>query len=657
VSESVAMLLEQRRATALVGRAEELAALRSMLDDDGPIVTLVHGVAGIGKSTVLSAFLTEARSAGAAVVALDGRTFEPTERGFLTELADAIGAESPTLARTVERLSGLADRVVVAVDTYEALRLIDGWLRHTFAPALGANVRVVLAGRMAPFAGWHLDPEWAGAVRAHALGPLPESDAHLMLTELGVPRTDAPQINRLAGGHPLALRIAAATARERPTDRYEEVVPARVMEALVRAYATDLDPATREALDAAAVVRRMTRSLLAQMIPDAAPLDAFDRLRELPFVDVLHDGLALHETMQGALSTVLRAIDPQRHRSLRRAAWRQLRREVAEASRSELWRYTADMLYLIENPTLREGFFPSDPHQYAMDDARREDEVAMLEIADQQLPVRAAQSVRTWWERTPWAFRVARDGSGAVAAFLIVFERSDVPAAWLEDDPITAAALAHLRANPVAPARRVLFGPAFITRDGDRPSGAQAACWLDIKRMYMELRPDLHRIYTGVYDIETWAPIVAPLGFQPIGTVDLGESTYHLSIIEFGYASVDGWLAGLVGAELGIGDEDDVLDEANRQLILDGQRTDLTRLEFAVMRCLLRHDGRTVRRATLLAEAWGYDDAAGSNVVEAVIRSLRRKLGPNAGAIETVRGLGYRINAHRLQGAPAAPRD
>jgi DNA-binding winged helix-turn-helix (wHTH) protein len=315
------------------------------------------------------------------------------------------------------------------------------------------------------------------------------------------------------------------------------------------------------------------------------------------------------------------------------------------------------MLYLIENPILREGFFPSDPHQYVMDDARHEDRAAVLKIADRHLPARAAQSVSTWWDRIPQAFRVARDASGAVAAFMIVFERSDVPVAWLEDDPITAAELAHLRANPVAPTRRVLFGPAFVTRDGEKPSGPQAACWLDIKRMYMELRPDLHRIYTGVYDIETWAPIVAPLGFQPIGTVDLGERTYYLSVIEFGYASVDGWLAGLVGAELGIDEDHDVLDESNRQLILDGQRTDLTRLEFAVIRCLLRHDGHTVRRATLLAEAWGYEDPAGSNVVEAVIRSLRRKLGPNAGAIETVRGLGYRINAHTLHRARAVSRN
>lgn len=629
--------------------------LRTLLEADGPVVAQIHGAAGIGKSTLLSAFLTSARAAEASVVALDGRTFEPTERAFLAELTGAVCADAPTLAATMDRLAGLADRVVVAVDTYEALRLIDGWLRQTFVPALQPNVRVVLAGRLPPFATWLLDPGWQGLFRAIEVGPLDAADSQALLSRLGVPEASARDVTRLAGGHPLALQVAAATARERPDRPAEPSVPARVMEALVRAYVADLDPTTREALDAASVVRRTTRSLLARMVPDAAPLDAFDRLRELPFVDVLQDGLALHESMQQAIGSVLRATDPQRHRRLRRAAWRQLREELAEASRSELWRYTADMLYLIENPIVREGFFPSDPHQYVMDDASQRDCAAVFEIADRWLPAEEAGSVRMWWERLPRSFRVARNASGAVAAFMIVFERADASPAWLEDDPITAAQLVHLRAHPVPPTRRVLFGPAFMTRDGEVPSGAQAACWLDIKRMYMELRPALYRIYTGAYDAETWAPVLAPLGFEPVGVVNFDDRTFHVSMIDFGPASVDGWLADLVGVELGISDDDDLLDRANRQLILDGERTDLTQLEFAVMECLLRHEGQAVRRAALLAEGWGYDDPAGSNVVDAVIRSLRRKLGRRAASIETVRGLGYRVNPQKLRpGEPAA---
>ena len=50
-----------------------------------------------------------------------------------------------------------------------------------------------------------------------------------------------------------------------------------------------------------------------------------------------------------------------------------------------------------------------------------------------------------------------------------------------------------------------------------------------------------------------------------------------------------------------------------------------------------------MERATLLRDVWGYDYAGGSNVIEALVKSLRRKLGDRAPAIETVRGLGYRF--------------
>lgn len=70
----------------------------------------------------------------------------------------------------------------------------------------------------------------------------------------------------------------------------------------------------------------------------------------------------------------------------------------------------------------------------------------------------------------------------------------------------------------------------------------------------------------------------------------------------------------------------------------------LTRLEFGVLSYLRQRDGRVVDRASLLRDVWGYEDG-GSNVIEAVVRSLRRKLGDRAPAIETVRGVGYRFTS------------
>lgn len=48
-------------------------------------------------------------------------------------------------------------------------------------------------------------------------------------------------------------------------------------------------------------------------------------------------------------------------RGYRQAAWHQLRDEVRTTSHADLWRYTADLLYLIENPVVREARSPRRP--------------------------------------------------------------------------------------------------------------------------------------------------------------------------------------------------------------------------------------------------------------------------------------------------------
>ena len=59
-----------------------------------------------------------------------------------------------------ESLGELSERVVLALDTYERLRLLDTWLRQVFIPALPDNVRVILSGREPPVTSWLTTPGW-----------------------------------------------------------------------------------------------------------------------------------------------------------------------------------------------------------------------------------------------------------------------------------------------------------------------------------------------------------------------------------------------------------------------------------------------------------------------------------------------------------------
>jgi two-component system OmpR family response regulator len=74
---------------------------------------------------------------------------------------------------------------------------------------------------------------------------------------------------------------------------------------------------------------------------------------------------------------------------------------------------------------------------------------------------------------------------------------------------------------------------------------------------------------------------------------------------------------------------------------LDGQPVRLTAHEFRVLAYLMHHGDRVVSAGELTEHIYAHDHDRDSNTVEVFIARLRRKLG--ADAIQTVRGLGYRI--------------
>ncbi|MCI0441538.1 MAG: ATP-binding protein, partial [Chloroflexi bacterium] len=583
-------LLAQRASENFVGRAEEMAALLEMLGEGGPLVTQMHGIAGVGKSALLEAFSSRARAQGATVVRLDCRLIEPTPRGFVYELASAIGSSARGVEEVSERLGSLGSRVVLALDTYEVFWLMDTWLRQAFIPALGDNVRLVLAGRQPPIPAWLASPEWRGLFRSISLGPLSDGEALELLGRAGIGRPEAQRINRFARGHPLALNLAASAATERHDIRLETAAVQSVVRELTKLYLADVsDPLTRRGLEAASVVRRVTKSLLGAILPDAAPQDVYDRLQALPFVETGRDGLVLHEAVQEAIATSLKASDPVKYRDYRRAAWRQIRAEARTAGTPELWRYTADMFYILGNPVLREAFFPSGAQDVAVEPARPDDGPHIHAIIDRHEGPEAGKWLKFWWENLPQSFKVMRDRSNEVVGFDIHFDPTTVAPSLLEQDPITMAWWRHLNDAPVPRNQKCDFFRRWLSRDeGEAPSSVQGASWLDIKRHYMEIRPAIRRVYITVCDIEIYAPAALQLKFQPLpqANVELDGVVYHSAFNDLGPASIDGWLAGLVASELGIVEKDDILDVDARELVLNGSRTPLTKLEFELMHYL-----------------------------------------------------------------------
>lgn len=87
------------------------------------------------------------------------------------------------------------------------------------------------------------------------------------------------------------------------------------------------------------------------------------------------------------------------------------------------------------------------------------------------------------------------------------------------------------------------------------------------------------------------------------------------------------------------------LDGLQHMLFINGERITLTLKEYELLALFLNHPGRVFTRSQLLEQVWGVAYEGETRTVDVHIGTLRSKLGECAGYIETVRGVGYRMEA------------
>jgi len=85
------------------------------------------------------------------------------------------------------------------------------------------------------------------------------------------------------------------------------------------------------------------------------------------------------------------------------------------------------------------------------------------------------------------------------------------------------------------------------------------------------------------------------------------------------------------------------LDLTTREVMVQGERSQLSAREFALLHALLERPGAILSREQLENRIYGWGEEVSSNAVDVLIHGMRRKLGPDA--IRNVRGLGWRVSA------------
>lgn len=87
------------------------------------------------------------------------------------------------------------------------------------------------------------------------------------------------------------------------------------------------------------------------------------------------------------------------------------------------------------------------------------------------------------------------------------------------------------------------------------------------------------------------------------------------------------------------------INPAAREVVVDGEKLDLTSTEFDLLLYMAKHPGRAFTRDQLLNAVWGYTSSAYEHTVNTHINRLRSKLEQDPGNpqyIQTVWGVGYK---------------
>ena len=85
------------------------------------------------------------------------------------------------------------------------------------------------------------------------------------------------------------------------------------------------------------------------------------------------------------------------------------------------------------------------------------------------------------------------------------------------------------------------------------------------------------------------------------------------------------------------------LNEASHRVSVDGRNVELTVKEYELLRLFLKNPGVAFTRENLLCSIWESEFQGETRTVDVHIATLRTKLGTAGEAIQTVRGVGYRL--------------
>lgn len=621
--ETIRDRVEAATTLGIIGREREFACLSEMLRPDGPSITYVHGPYGIGKTTLILAFASTLTADNTRVVMLRGGALEPKEEAFLSALGSALDGNGG-----LDAASSDGNPIVIFIDDADELRLLASWIRKAWIPSLPAYFRVVLAGRSPPQVAWVA--EFSSLFRECRVDPLPREAVVADARAKGFGPSTAERIWSVSGGHPLLFHLAQTAAQTGSLDDNSQ--SGELVQIILDA--SD-DPNLKHLTEAAAVVRRVTRPLIAAML-DFDPTESLEAFAKLPFVQTDREGHFLAEFVRKPLELRLSSLDPVRHAAYRRAAASWIASRLKDAGPGERWRHMADLLHLVEQPQVRDAFFPPTGTSPSVEMADVADFPKILELVESVAGAAEQKALQHWIHFLPHRFHVVRGADGTIRAFYVYARGDDHLEELVPKDDLLAFWVADCGSNEAL--GEVLFLRSLMASDTRSDPAERAACLLDLKRAYFQSW-HLNRVYAAVSAEAFYSPVYRKLGFQPLAAPN--EKQFGTLMLQLPTSGLIGWVSELAGlGKTDATDWDFSFARDRREVTIGSNVLSLTKLEADVLAMLIDRAPAVVGREEMIETIWQRIHV-GSNVVDTVIRSLRKKLGAAGGKIRTVPKRGY----------------
>lgn len=273
-------------------------------------VVAITGIGGIGKSSLMMQLLQIARAEGADTAWVDARTCYRTPAGFL----DALPA-------SFERWkNGRKKRpMVMAIDNYEDLQVLEAWLREVFLSDLpDTGLLVLFASRPDLMGQWLVDPGWKSRVHVWTLKSFTPDEVAEYLSRRQWPTDDIADARRLALGHPLSLAVVAEGRR--PGDETAPLM-ARMRETLSAQLLREVtDGELQPMVDALSVMLEANLDILQRVLQQKISPDKYRSLKTLSFVKQTSHGVALHDIAAKYLFDEFHVRDPSGFEQVRQQA-------------------------------------------------------------------------------------------------------------------------------------------------------------------------------------------------------------------------------------------------------------------------------------------------------------------------------------------------